>query len=151
MNSQQETKPVIISSVILASPNDWDEWIEVIKLKANNNRLWEYVDPSTPETKLPKLEEPVRASPKDANSRGKTKLAELDEEEKEELRMLKADYRDNLKLYRKQLLALNTLRSYIQSLISRTYLIYTFKCVTTYDVLVSLKQRIAPTDNARKL
>jgi len=77
MTSQQETPPVIVSSVILASPNDWDEWIEVIKSKANNNRLWKYVDPSTPETDLPQHEEPVRASPKDANSRGKTKLAEL--------------------------------------------------------------------------
>ena len=79
------------------------------------------------------------------------KLVELDEEEKEELRMLKADHRDNMKLYRKQLLALNTLRSHIISSILRTYLIYTFKCTTTYDVLVSLKQRIALTDHARKL
>jgi len=151
INSQQETRPVIILSVILASPNNWDEWIKVIKLKANNNRLWEYVDPSTPETNLLKLEVPVRASPKDANSRGKTKLAELDEEEKEELRTLKADHRDDMKLYRKQLLALNTLRSYILSSILRTYLIYTFKCITTYNVLVSLKKRIAPTNNVRKL
>ena len=113
MNSQQETKPVIILSVILISPNDWDEWIEVIKLKANNNCLWEYIDLLTPETKLPKLKEPVWALPKDANSWGKMKLVELDEEEKEELCMLKADYRDNLKLYRKQLLALDTLRSHI--------------------------------------
>ena len=151
MNSQQETTPVIISSVILASPNNWDEWIEVIKSKANNNRLWKYIDPSTPETELPRLEEPVRASPKDANSRGKTKLSELDEDEKEELRMLQADHRDNVKLYRKQLSALDTLRSHILSSISRTYLVYTFKCDTTYDVMVSLKQRVAPSDHARKL
>ena len=51
------------------------------------------------------------------------KLAELDKEEKEELYMLKADYKDNIKLYRKQLLALNTLRSYIISSILQTYLI----------------------------
>lgn len=50
------------------------------------------------QTDLPQLEEPVRASPKDTNSRRKTKLAELDEEEKEELRTLKADHRDNMKL-----------------------------------------------------
>jgi len=80
-----------------------------------------------------------------------TKLVELDEEEKEELRTLKANHREDIKLYRKQLLALNTLRNHIQSLISHTYLIYTFKCVTTYNVLVLLKQRIAPTNNARKL
>ena len=40
-----------------------------------------------------------------------TKLLELDKDEKEELYTRKSDYRDNLKLYRKQLLALNTLRS----------------------------------------
>ena len=139
INSQQETKPVIILSIILASPNDWDEWIKVIKLKANNNRLWEYVNLLIPKTKLLKLKEPVRALPKDANSRGKTKLAELDKEEKEELSTLKADYRDNIKPYRKQLLALNILCRYILSSILRTYLIYIFKYTTTYNILVSFK------------
>ena len=151
MTSQQDTPYVTISSVILASPNDWDEWIKVIKSKANNNRLWKYVNLLTSKTELPKLEEPVWASPKDANSRGMTKLSELDEEEKEELRTLKADHRDNVKLYRKQLSALDTLRSHILSSISRTYLVYTFKCDTTYDVLVSLKQRVAPFNIARKI
>jgi len=66
----------------------------------------------TPETDLLKLEVPVRASPKDVDSR-KTKLSELDKDEKEELYTLKADHRDDMKLYRKQLSALNTLRSYI--------------------------------------
>ena len=42
-----------------------------------------------------------------------TKLAELDKKKKEELRTLKANYREDIKLYRKQLLALNTLRSHI--------------------------------------
>ena len=88
MNSQQDTTPVTVSSVILASPNDWDEWIEVIKSKANNNRLWQYVDPSTPADDLPTLEEPVQASAKDVNIRGKTLLSELNEDEKGELCML---------------------------------------------------------------
>jgi hypothetical protein len=79
------------------------------------------------------------------------KLDKLNEEEKEELHTLKSNYRDNVKLYRKQLSALNTLRSHILSSISRTYLIYTFKCDTTYNVLVALKQRIAPLDHTQKL
>ena len=149
MTSQQET-PVTTHTVILASPNDWDEWIGIIKRKASANQIWKYVDPSTPADELPKLEEPTRASPQDVNSE-KTKLSELDEDEKEELRMLRLDHRDNLKLYRKQLLALDTLCSQIQSSISRTYLVYTLKSDTTYDVLVSLKQRVAPTDEARKI
>ena len=148
MNSQQETTPVTVSSVILASPNDWDEWIEVIKSKANTNRIWEYVNPST--DVLLKLKEPVRATPKDVNNQ-KTKLSELDKDEKEELRTLRLEHRDNLKLYRKQQSALDTLCSQIQGSISRSYLVYTFKCDTTYDVLVSLKQRVAPSNAAQKI
>ena len=59
MTSQQDTTPVIVLSVILASLNNWDKWIKVIKLKANINRLWEYVNPLTPEADLLKLKEPV--------------------------------------------------------------------------------------------
>ena len=59
MNSQQETTPVIISSVILTSPNDWDEWIKVIKSKANNNHLWKYVNLLIPKTELLRLKEPI--------------------------------------------------------------------------------------------
>jgi len=146
MTSQQDTS-VTVSTVILTSPNNWDEWLEVIKSKANTNHIWKYVDPSTPKDALPKLEEPVQASPKDVNSQ-KTKLLELDEDKKKELHMLQSDYKDNLKLYRKQQSALNTLRTQIQSSVSRSYLIYTFKCNTTYDILVSLKQRIAPSNKA---
>ena len=78
-------------------------------------------------------------------------FSELNKDEKGELRMLQNDHRDNVKLYRKQPSALDTLRSQIRSSISRTYLIYTFKRNTTYDVLVSLKQRVAPSNEARKI
>jgi len=101
MNSQQDTPPVTVSSVILTSPNNWDEWIEVIKSKANNNRLWEYVDPSTPKTELPVLKEPIRASLKEANKRGKTKLLEPYKDKRKMLYILWLNYKDNLQLYRK--------------------------------------------------
>ena len=80
-----------------------------------------------------------------------TKLDKLDKEEKEELYTLKLDYRDNLKLYRKQLLALNILRGRILSSILYIYLIYIFKYNTIYNVLVLLKQRVALLDYAKKL
>jgi len=111
MNSQQDT-PITVSSVILANPNNWDEWLKVIKSKANTNYIWKYINPSTPEDALPKLKEPVRVSPKDVNSQ-KTKLLKLDEDEKEELCILQFNYKDNLKLYKKQLLTLNMLHTQI--------------------------------------
>jgi len=58
----------MVSTVILISPNDWDEWIEVIKSKANTNRIWQYVDLSIPKDALLKLEELVQVLPKDVNS-----------------------------------------------------------------------------------
>ena len=57
MSSQQDTS--VTHTVILASPNDWDEWIELIKRKANANQIWKYVDPLTAADKLLKLEEPI--------------------------------------------------------------------------------------------
>jgi hypothetical protein len=74
------------------------------------------------------------------------KLSKLDKEEKKELYTLKADYRDNMKLYRKQLLALDILCSHILTSILYTYLVYIFKCDAIYDVLVSLKQRVTLMD-----
>ena len=62
--------------------------------------------------------------------------------------MLKLDYRDNLKLYKKRLLVFNILRSYILSFILYTYLIYIFKCDTIYNVLVLLKQKVTLLDYA---
>ena len=58
MNSQQDT-PITVFSVILASPNNWDEWLEVIKSKANTNCIWKYINLSTPKDALLKLKEPV--------------------------------------------------------------------------------------------
>jgi len=58
MNSQQDT-PITVSSIILASLNNWDEWLKVIKSKANTNRIWKYINLSIPEDALPKLKEPV--------------------------------------------------------------------------------------------
>jgi hypothetical protein len=46
---------------------------------------------------------------------------------------------------------MSSLKTFIQETISRTFLSYTFKKESTYDVLVALKQRVAPTDRARKL
>ena len=65
--------------------------------------------------------------------------------------MLQLEHRDNLKLYKKQLSALDTLCSQIQSSILCSYLVYTFKCNTTYNILVLLKKRVTPTNKAQKM
>ena len=82
MSSQQET-PIITHTVILASLNNWDKQIKVIKRKANANQIWKYIDLSTSKAKLLKLEKPTKPKPKNVNSQ-KIKFLKLDKDKKEE-------------------------------------------------------------------
>jgi hypothetical protein len=52
-------------SVVLSNTNDWDEWIEVVKVHALAGEVWEYVDPS--KDQVPILREPTLPRPKDVN------------------------------------------------------------------------------------
>jgi hypothetical protein len=137
------------STVILSSPSDWDEWLEIIKTKAVGGEVWKFVDPTEVKDKLP-LTEPTIPTPQDVNPE-KTSLAQLDDDEKEELRFKRFSYKRSIATYDRQKAAIATLRSFIQETISRIYLTYTFDCDTPYDMLVALKQRVAPTDQARKI
>lgn len=149
MTSQHDI-PVTVTSVILASPADWDEWIEITKSKAMIGGAWKYVNPYTRREDLPVPEKPTRPSPSTVNP-NKSKFSELDEDEKYELDIQRADYKMNYRQYEELQLAIDGLRVQIQGTISRTYLVYTFRCDTTYDMLASLKQRVAPSDYTRKL
>ena len=148
MSTQNQT--LHRSAIILTCPSDWDEWIEVVKTKAKGGDIWQYVDLSVERDNLPTLKEPPVPLPKDVNQ-GKTTFAELDEAEKEELRTLKSERKRNITKYDRQIAALGTLRTFIQETISRTYLRYTFNCETPYDMLITLKTRVSPTDRARKI
>jgi len=55
------------------------------------------------------------------------------------------------KEYRKQKIALTSLRSYITGVVSRNLNTYILGIDSVYDMLVALKKRVAPTDCARQL
>jgi hypothetical protein len=137
-------------SVILNGPNDWNEWIEILKTKAMAGEIWELVDPSIVKTALPAFQEPILPRPTNVNP-AKITLSSLEPDEKEELQILRQDYKRKSRKYDQQKTALGNLRIHIQETISRTYLPYTFNCETPHDMLTSLKQRAAPTDRARKM
>jgi len=84
MTSQQTTRTVTVASVILESPTDWDEWIEVIKLRTIAGKIWKFVDPYTRKEDLPALQAPDRPRPTDVNPT-KAQFLKLDENQKEEL------------------------------------------------------------------
>jgi hypothetical protein len=136
--------------IVLTGPNDWDEWIEVIKTKAEAGKIWEYVNPSKAKEEVKTLSRPEIPMAKDVNQEKNT-MAQLTPDEQEELKLLRFDYKHHIQLYERQDTALSSLKAHIQGTISRTFLSYTFKKESTYDVLVALKQRVAPTDRARKL
>ena len=150
MSSQQPETLITTDTVILTGPNDWDQWIRVIKCKANDEHVWEYIDPNVRKQDLPRHRAPLEPSPSVVNPQ-KTVFSTLDDDEKEELRALRKHYDRVYKQYEKEEAALRSLRTYIISTISRHYIDYTFEGNTVHDVLVSLKQRVAPSDEAREI
>jgi hypothetical protein len=132
------------------SQADWDEWIDLIRLRARTADVWEYVDPSTSQDELPRLLEPVFPKPSNVKS-GKTSYAALSEDEKDELRILREGHRSVEKEYKKQKAALTSLRSYITSVVARNINTYILGIDSVYETLVALKGRVAPTDSARQL
>ena len=68
-------------SVVLNTPGDWDEWIQVVKTQAIAGDIWEHVDPK--KDQIPTLSKPEMPTPQQVN-RDKTTYAELSVEEKED-------------------------------------------------------------------
>jgi len=88
ITSQHSTQRV---AIILNGPNDWDEWVGVIKSKAIGNKIWEYINPSTVKDELSILTEP--SYPLSANvNPAITDPDKLSGAEKEQLKRLQADY-----------------------------------------------------------
>jgi hypothetical protein len=137
-------------SVVLNTPGDWDEWIEVVKTQAIAGDIWEYVDPSRDQEEIPTLDKPKPPRPQDVNQE-KTIYAQLTPDEKEEFRMMRQDYKQQFTLYERQRTALASLRAYIQSTVSRNCLYYTFGTETAYEMLKELQKRLQPTDQLREL
>ena len=145
--STQGSNPI---SIILKDQNDWDEWIGMVKTKAITGDIWEHVDPSTTRENLPQLQQPQIPTPNQVNPE-RTLISQLTEDEKEQLSLLRYEYKIQRKEYDRKKIARANLRSHIQGSISRDYLTYTLKCDDAHEMLVALKKRAAPTDQARKL
>jgi len=95
-------------AIILNGPSDWDEWIEIVKTKAIEGEIWSYVDPSMEKAALPPFARPTIPRPVDVNPQ-KTAFSLLSEDEKEELKLLRYDYKHQLASYEQQNAALGNL------------------------------------------
>ena len=82
--------------IILNGPNDWDEWLEIVKTKAKAGDVWEYANPEN--TTIPALAEPDFLKSIDVNP-AKMTIAGLTADEKEELQALRQQYKKEFKQY----------------------------------------------------
>lgn len=78
-------------------------------------------------------------------------IIELTPTELEELKVLRDDRKDRNCKYEKQLSAIESLHTLIHKTVSRSYYTYLIKKDTLHDMLSALKQRVAPSDQAREL
>ena len=79
----------------------------VVKTKAVGGEVWEFIDPATAKDKLPTLTEPTIPTPHDVNP-AKTTLAQLDDDEKEELRFQRLTYKRKVATFDRQKAAVPT-------------------------------------------
>ena len=78
-------------------------------------------------------------------------IGKLTPEEVEELKALWEECKDWNREYEKQHTAVETLHTLVHETMSKSYYTYLMKKEMLHDMLVALKQRIAPMDQAREL
>ena len=53
------------TTVILAGPDDWDEWLELVKTSVLKSKIWDYVNLELDQDERDFLIKPVRTTPGD--------------------------------------------------------------------------------------
>jgi hypothetical protein len=128
---------------------DWDDWIEVIHTTALGADIWDHINPNKEKDTLQDLILPPKPELKDIKANA-TAYLELSIDEREQYRQLQSDYSYERKEYERKRKALVDIRAEIIKTIKRDFISYTHNTETVYDLLVKLKERIAPTDKIRK-
>lgn len=135
-----------IRKIVLGKPLDWDTWISFVKSRADNNDIWELVNPELtekPET-LKKPQKPNYDLPEDD--------AQFDQKKFEAYKARMQLYKADLAEYEKQKKAFGDLISFIQETITTSTAIFIQKEDThPWNLLRALKRRLAPSDDARSL
>src|ERR1700730_10239084 len=111
--------------------------------------IWDYINPDKEKDTVPTLIQPPKPRLADIKA-GATTYSELSTDEREQLRQLQSDYNYERKEYDRKRKALADIRVEIIKSIKRDFISYTHNTETVYDLLVKLKDRIAPTDKIRK-
>jgi hypothetical protein len=143
--------------LVLSTSNDWEPWLELIKIAAIEYDIWKYINPNQPIGAIPILVKPVEPSPANVKANIRVPSAsgpntyreptylDLNSEEREYLRWLTNKYDNDHRIYRQQFEALGKLRVKIQETVNPKHFNYT-RAESAYEVMVKLKGRFKPTD-----
>ena len=99
-------------TVILNGPNNWEEWLEIIKSKAREHDIWGFMNPATLEADVPNLEVPEILKATDVNSAA-TSIAKLENIEKNIYQVLLVKYNHKIFAYNQKMLVLQNLCTFI--------------------------------------
>jgi Reverse transcriptase (RNA-dependent DNA polymerase)/Pol polyprotein, beta-barrel domain len=134
------------TTVVLTSPDNWDLWLSDIRRIAKAYDIWDHINPDFANST--DLVEPPKPSPQDLFGRP---IEQLDEGQ----RIAWKDHIDNhkrkLEQYDRKKKAMANLEARIGSTVSLKCQKMIQKLSTAKEILVRLRERVAPTDYAREL
>ena len=132
--------------ITLSKPEDWDTWISFVRIKAETHEVWNLIDPDLP-SKPAALSKPVKPAYDPGAS-----AATFDQHAFEFWKAQYQFYKSQLADYTKQTEVFASIVTYIQETITASNAVLIQKTEAhPYNLLVALKQRLAPTDSARSL
>ena len=153
-------------ALTLEGKDNWFEWIKAVKIVAKGSDIWEYINPDIEDSKLTKLEPTVepkfedvhrRATPEASTISAETAqiepritLKDLTTSEFQIYSFLTSQFQYQEEKYMAKKTLIEDMGYQIQQSISKDHLIFTIDCLTTHDILVSLKRRFQPNIKVRE-
>jgi hypothetical protein len=136
-------------AVILDRPKDWQPWLFIVKTMAEGSDVWRYINPEIDTTPAipPRPIKPTIQQIKAAA----TSLVDLTVEERDLYKLMLADYKED-QLINKQIRdAIQRILDHIVTTVSKENLYIIEDLSLVHTMLVELRRRLAPKDQARKL
>src|ERR1700709_881527 len=136
-------------TVILTTPKDWEQWLYTVKLIADEDDIWGYIDPDL--TTAPAIpSKPIKPTANMVNPTNQH-LTELTPTETNTFNMLLADFKEEKTIVKTVTDTLKTIKAHIGTTVHRDNIVYILDITLVHNILLALKQRLAPTDRARKI
>jgi len=143
------TLSIVPVSIVLRAPNDWDEWHEVLSVKARGLSVWDYIN----EVGTADLTEPTELIPNDVKPSANatpTPFSGLDPDQLEEYRNRQRKYERDIRIYDRRVAAIETIRAYIFASVAREHVTFLLDQPTPRAMIKNLSLRFSPTAEYRE-